>query len=54
MRANLPRTLTAALLATLAGAALPGAKARAQALEKPLPRLVTKDGRHALLVDGAP
>jgi beta-galactosidase GanA len=35
-------------------AAVLGAPAYAQSLEKPLPRLVTKDGRHALLVDGAP
>jgi beta-galactosidase GanA len=35
-------------------AAVLGAPAYAQSLEKPLPQLVTKDGRHALLVDGAP
>jgi beta-galactosidase GanA len=38
---------------TLLVALLTGAGA-ARAAEKPIPRLVQKDGRHALLVDGAP
>jgi beta-galactosidase GanA len=43
------RTACAVLVAAAAAA-----PAHAQALEKPLPQVVTKDGRHALLVDGAP
>jgi beta-galactosidase GanA len=43
--------LTACAVVVAAAAGVP---AHAQALEKPLPQLVTKDGRHALLVDGAP
>ena len=39
----------AVLTATIAGFAL-----HAQATEHPVPRLVEKDGRYALLVDGAP
>ena len=54
MRPNLPRTLAAAVLAALAATLMCGAPAHAQAAEKPLPQLVQKDGRHALLVDGAP
>ena len=57
MRPNLPRALAAAVLAVLAALAatlMCGTPAHAQALEKPLPQLVTKDGRHALFVDGAP
>jgi beta-galactosidase GanA len=46
------RTLAAALVATLAAAG--ATPARAAAEEKALPRLVTRDGRHALLVDGEP
>ena len=38
------------VLATL----MTGSVLRAQEKEHPIPRLVTKDGRHALLVDGEP
>jgi beta-galactosidase GanA len=47
---RLPKTLLAAAGAT----ALVPAALHAQAAPAPLPRLVEKDGRHALLVDGAP
>ncbi len=46
--------MTAAVLSPLVGAVVPVAAAGARVAEKPLPRIVTRDGRHALLVDGAP
>ena len=50
----LPNRLLAAglLLAALAGSPLPSAGAEGQA--KPMPEIVKKDGRYALLVDGEP
>ncbi len=54
MRKSPPRTSTAAVLSSLVVALLPAAPVGAQATAKPLPRIVTKDGRHALLVDDAP
>ena len=54
MRVNLQRTSTAAVLSGLLAAPLLAAPARTAPTAKPLPRLVTKDGRHALLVDDAP
>ena len=45
-------TLAITLIAAMAG--LLTASIRAQPDERPLPRLVTEDGRQALLVDGAP
>jgi beta-galactosidase GanA len=38
----------------LAAVVLVAAPAVARAIERPMPRLVHKDGRHALIVDGAP
>ena len=44
--------MRAALVVLLSGLCVNAA--RAQADNNPLPHLVTKDGRHALIVDGAP
>ena len=46
-----PRTILRFLLPLLALAAAPAA---AQAQPRPLPEVVSKDGRHALMVDGEP
>src|SRR5512143_1453296 len=54
MRVNLRRTSTAVVLSSLLAAPLLAAPPRTPSAAKPLPRLVTKDGRHALLVDDAP
>src|SRR4029077_6640934 len=48
-RMRMPRTCTLSLL--IASLALVTA---ARAAERPIPRLEKKDGRHALMVDGAP
>ena len=49
--AVLAAIVAASVAATLhAQAAMPAAQAK----ERPLPRLVKKDGRYALFVDGAP
>jgi uncharacterized protein DUF5597/glycosyl hydrolase family 42 (putative beta-galactosidase) len=53
MKAN--TAALAALAATLVAAALQAqAQAQAQAQERPMPRIVQKEGRYALLVDDAP
>jgi hypothetical protein len=45
--------MTSAVLAALVAASVV-VTLHAQVVERPLPRLVKKDGRYALLVDGAP
>jgi hypothetical protein len=47
------RQIAWCVVAASIAAALPGL-ASAQAIQNPLPRLVTKDGRHALIADGKP
>jgi len=51
---TLSALLTAAVLATTASTHAQTAQAPAQAKDHPIPRIVEKDGRYALFVDGAP